>query len=564
MNTDQVAYIISLQDRFTGTMKKVDNSTQNFEKRVGGLKSAMMNMFVGIGIYRAGKAFLTLGANMEQTRVAFSTFMGDTEKANKLIAELNQFANITPFNNEEVIKSGRVLLAAQVPAEKMIETMKAVGDVAAGSNVPLNEMASIYAKSMNKGKIQAEELNQLAERGVPILQTFAKMYNKTTAEIMEMGSKGQLTSASLTEAFRVMTTEGGMFNNMMKKQSETVGGKWSTLVGQFQLKMLELSEKIMPGVAKALEWVIANLDGIIQAVITGVKMWAAYSITVKYIVPAIQWATSAFKALRAGTLSLNSAMAKNVLGAVAAGLVILIPEIYSAITATSLLEDAEEDITDKFIDQKAELEVLRLQLMTTKKGTQQYNDVIDELNEKTKDLTGVNLDYASSEKDIAQAIDLANAAMKRKISVEIYQEKLKEAIKMQMELQDRIREGSGDWTDPVAVKAAEDQIGKIQNRIAKLQGEQANATIGINTPENPVNGLTADAIEIDEETKKNLDKATKITSGAPKVFNININQLVGEITNSFTNVKDSIVDMEKQVTEALVKAINDAQIIANV
>ena len=90
---------------------------------------------------------------MEQTRVAFATFLGDAGKANKLIEQLNEFANITPFNNAEIIKSGRLLLSAGIPAEGIVTQLKAIGDVAAGANVPIAELAAIFQKATNKGKL---------------------------------------------------------------------------------------------------------------------------------------------------------------------------------------------------------------------------------------------------------------------------------------------------------------------------------------------------------------------------------------------------------------------------
>lgn len=52
---------------------------------------------------------------------------------------------------------------------------------------------------------------------------------------------------------------------------------------------------------------------------------------------------------------------------------------------------------------------------------------------------------------------------------------------------------------------------------------------------------------------------TKIVSGAPKVFNINIDTLVGEINNKVTNMKEGMNESKKIVVEALLGAISDTQ-----
>lgn len=264
---DSVKGVRRLQNRFqklgkngSDSVERVDNSVGRLIKSSNLLRNAI-GMFGAYQLFRAGKGVLTLGANMEQTRVAFSTFLGDATKANEVIAGLNEFSNVTPFENEEVIKSGRVLLAAQIPVSKLQESLKSVGDIAAGANIPLTELSAIYSKAMNKGRVQAEELNQLSERGVPILQEFAKMYGVTTQEVMEMGSRGELTSERLTTAFQNMTGAGGMYFNMMEKQSQTSLGKFSTLVGKIKDRLTVFGESVNSRLNGVLDFAIGLVDG---------------------------------------------------------------------------------------------------------------------------------------------------------------------------------------------------------------------------------------------------------------------------------------------------------------
>ena len=49
----------------------------------------------------------------------------------------------------------------------MMPTLETLGDIAAGAGVALSDMAQIYGKSMSKGKVQTEELNQMAGAGHP-------------------------------------------------------------------------------------------------------------------------------------------------------------------------------------------------------------------------------------------------------------------------------------------------------------------------------------------------------------------------------------------------------------
>lgn len=156
-----VEYILNLRDNVSKKLTGIEAKAQKTNSTFGGLGGVIARIGGVVAFTQLAKGVINLGADMEQTRVAFGTFLGDTEKANKLIAELNQFANVTPFNNAEIIKSGRLLLAAGIQAEDMTKVLGQVGDVAAGANVPITELSAIFAKATNKGKLQAEELKAL-------------------------------------------------------------------------------------------------------------------------------------------------------------------------------------------------------------------------------------------------------------------------------------------------------------------------------------------------------------------------------------------------------------------
>lgn len=216
--------------------------------------------FGGLGLKDAIVQTIRLGKEMEMTRIAFNTMLGSAEKGAQTIAVLQKFADLTPFNNDEVIKSGRMLLNAGVATDQLTKKLTMIGDVASGVSQPLVDMVMIYTKAANQGKIQAEELQQLGERGVPILQQFSKMLGLSASEIMELGSKGKLTFDLLDEAFKQMTSEGGQYFNLMEKQSRSLGGKWSNLEAEFAKFATSIGEESIPGLTKALDEFLAKIN----------------------------------------------------------------------------------------------------------------------------------------------------------------------------------------------------------------------------------------------------------------------------------------------------------------
>ena len=247
---DISASVDSLRGRMDGLQNNVGGRGRGLLGSLGGLTTMLGGLGAVAGIGFLGKQVISLGADMEQTRIAFGVFMGDSKKANKLIGELNNFANVTPFDNKEVIDSGRALLSAGMSGDKVTATLGMLGDIASGVKMPLNELGQIFSKSMNKGKLQAEELNQISERGIPLMAELKRMTGLEKGELYKMAEQGALTSDVLQQAFKNMTSEGGDYFGMMDKLSNSTAGKWSTLVGQLQTIGIKLGEMLLPVLSK--------------------------------------------------------------------------------------------------------------------------------------------------------------------------------------------------------------------------------------------------------------------------------------------------------------------------
>lgn len=209
---------------FTASAKK------GFEGVSSGLDKMAGKARTGFGLIGLGGGFaLKAAADMETLTISFETMTGSAENAKKLVGDLRSFAASTPFQLAGIGQATKQLLSFGVAQEEMLGTLKFLGDIAAGANVPLTDMAAIFGKSKAKGKAMTEELLQLSDRGIPIIDVLATQLNKSKSEIFEMASKGKISFQILTKAMKSMSEEGGIFQDQMKRQSETLAGVFSTL-----------------------------------------------------------------------------------------------------------------------------------------------------------------------------------------------------------------------------------------------------------------------------------------------------------------------------------------------
>lgn len=192
---------------------------------------------IGIGIIafftNLTKKAIDLGIKQEQLNIAFSTFLGSAEKARKLLEQLNKFALVTPFTPDQVNKAAQALLAFGVAGTKVIPTLKILGDVSAGTGKDLTEMAIIFGQIRSTGRLMGQDLLQLINAGFNPLQIISEKTGQSVKILKQEMEKGNISFEMVEQAFIDATSAGGLFFNLMEKQSQTIGGVLSTIEGNF-------------------------------------------------------------------------------------------------------------------------------------------------------------------------------------------------------------------------------------------------------------------------------------------------------------------------------------------
>ena len=196
----------------------------------------------------------------EQIRVSFETILGSIDKAREKISQLSQFAARTPFTIPGVFEASKQLLAMGIESDKLLPTLKSLGDVSAGLSVPLMRIAHNFGQVRAQGKLTGRELRDFAVAGIPLLEVLAKIKDVTPEVIRSMMRKGGISFADVEEAFISMTSEGGKFFNLMFKQSKTLGGMWSNFLDLITLSAKELGTVLLPYLKRFLGMLINLLD----------------------------------------------------------------------------------------------------------------------------------------------------------------------------------------------------------------------------------------------------------------------------------------------------------------
>ena len=227
----------TLRELITKIVFNVDDAgLQAAERRIKRVSKSFkdtgkeLTKYATLPIALIGGFALRSSAQLEDLRVSFETMLGSAEKADTLIRQLIDFAAKTPFQLPQVQENAKQLLAMGIETEKILPTLKALGDVAAGVGRPLSRIALNYGQVRTQTKLTGRELKDFTVLGVPIMGQLAKQFGVAESEIIKLTSQGKIGFSEVEKAFVSMTSKGGIFDNLMIKSSTTLTGTWSNFV----------------------------------------------------------------------------------------------------------------------------------------------------------------------------------------------------------------------------------------------------------------------------------------------------------------------------------------------
>lgn len=189
---------------------------------------------VAIGAGVAGLTALGISAiksadELKQNRIAFETMLGSAEKAGTLLKDIKKFGLATPFENKDLVTGAKQLLAYNVSADKIIPTLKNLGDISAGLGMDkMPVLIRAFGQINAKGKLLGGEMLQLNEAGLNLVPTLAKMRGVSEEAFRAKDITEWKISAKEVEV-ALGKIAGSKFAGLMAKQSKTVSGMISNL-----------------------------------------------------------------------------------------------------------------------------------------------------------------------------------------------------------------------------------------------------------------------------------------------------------------------------------------------
>lgn len=194
----------------------------------------------------AGFKAITAGVENERVLVAFDVMLGGEDKAKVFAKAIRDYADITPYTNSALQEAGKLLLNYGVSADKVLPFLKNIGSIAAGDSNKMSSLTLAFSQVAATGRLMGQDLNQMVDAGFNPLQEISRKTGKSMGQLKKEMEQGKIPFSMVASAFQSVTEEGGRFHGMTEKMSQTVGGKWSTLMDQMETGFLKIYEIIRP------------------------------------------------------------------------------------------------------------------------------------------------------------------------------------------------------------------------------------------------------------------------------------------------------------------------------
>lgn len=235
-------------DTHNAAMKRT-NTTMSSQSRIAGeLKNQIANVYSIYTLERFVRGLYTIGGEFQKQRIALTSILGDSMKAETIFNRIKDLAVVSPFQFKELASYAKQLSAYSIPYEELYDTTKRLADISAGVGVDMGRIILAYGQVRSAAFLRGQELRQFTEAGIPLVDELAKRFTKLTGVVTSAGdvfdkiSRKEVSFGMVKDVLWELTDEGGKFYNMQEALAESLAGKWSNLQDAWDVMMADIAE----------------------------------------------------------------------------------------------------------------------------------------------------------------------------------------------------------------------------------------------------------------------------------------------------------------------------------
>lgn len=403
------------------------------------------------------KSMATVHGEFQQIEIALETILGSEREASALMDQLRDTAAKTPFDMKGIANGAKQLLAYGEDASTVNDTLVKLGNIAAGLSQPLGDLVYLYGTTMTQGRLYTQDFNQFVGRGIPMIKELADYFGIAESEVKGFVEAGKVGFPEVQAVINSLTEEGGMFFNLMEKQSTSVIGRISNLEDAWDAALDEMGESsegfLYTGI-EGLTYLVEHYESVLKIIGTLVTAYGSYKAAIIAInaVQKVSSIVAATRALLAQTQMLTRAtqaqilfnqavkanpyvLAFSALTTVITALAMFCNKSDEAEKSVSRLESASKKASDEFDKEAAKVKSLQDVVSNSNIAYEERKKALDRLREIVPDYNASLSKEGELVNNNTEAIKDYLVQLERQIKLKAMRDELEAAYKEQRVLQ---------------------------------------------------------------------------------------------------------------------------------
>lgn len=271
MASNMVDIVVRARDQASTTIRGVGNSFDSLADRASKVSGLVAGAFtaIGAGIGAVAVVGTKYNAMLESSEARWTTLTGSIEGANKQMDFISKYAKSSPFDYQGIDETATSLQGMGMEIKDVNSWIPTLGDMASvmgGGTETIKGVGTALGQMNAKGKVSAEEMMQLAERGVNGWGMLADGMGLSVAEVQKLASEGKLLASDalpliqegMNKAFgggteTYMKSAVGQFAQIQEGASELAGKLTSGAYEYFGTTVLPTINSALIKVASVFE-----------------------------------------------------------------------------------------------------------------------------------------------------------------------------------------------------------------------------------------------------------------------------------------------------------------------
>lgn len=473
---------------------------------------------------------------IESLEISFETLLGSKDKADAMFGSIREFAVNTPMTMNALASGAQTLLGFGIEAEKVMPTLKAIGDISMGDAQKFNSLTLAFAQASSAGKLAGQDFLQMVNAGFNPLNEMARTTGKSFKELKKDMEDGKISTAMLEAAFMSATAEGGQFHGMLEKQSQGIQGALSNLQGAWDDMLNDIGSKqqsvFVDGV-DLLTDLIKNYEPFLDAILSIAAAYGTYKAALMAVfviekaralaenIQLIMMFRKELGLLTAAQQAFNITAWANPYVLLAAAIAGLIAALYLYSDSATDAEKAQERLNEERDEFQKSLDDERQKIeeciATVQSKTATDYDQVKAYEELKKLCPQLTDEYTKEELAVANLADTTKK-LNEIANEKTYENAIEQLQKWEKALQSA-KDADGNWgkldEESDALIRTVHSWGLLKNAIPKIQG----VVDGYREQVEEMERLRAQAAEESIPLKTRIETQTTIVSDLQEKFN---------------------------------------------